>query len=236
MLTITPGYTFGATEIPNRAKLGLMVSGMSINAIDISQIDPGLIGISTAPSYVSLAAEGHMRHDYLNSLWVQTKDGEVKLFRANWGGWETLRPRLNAGNAPYAGTSKPMAASYNWKIETNGDTNASNVKANSNQNPASVDGFRHPGLDSGVSGGFARTLGRGGCFQHCTANGVNVAFGYPALVDNTANATNVNLRLQLDAGAQLGRIYSGQVMKAFVQSDARTNCMSWFYGASLANQ
>jgi hypothetical protein len=68
-----------------------MLDGGSLAGIDISQIDTSIIAIKHGDSNTSLPSEGWLWVDGINSLWVKTAFGNVKLYRAGWGGWETRR-------------------------------------------------------------------------------------------------------------------------------------------------
>jgi hypothetical protein len=95
-MTITPGYDFEQSEIPTQAKLRLMVSGMSVDNVDVSLIDTALIGFRTSDTSASLPGEGWCRLSPQGALWVQTRWGEVEWYRAGWGGLVTRR--LGCGN------------------------------------------------------------------------------------------------------------------------------------------
>lgn len=90
-MSITVGYDFAPTEVPTKELLELMTAGMSVTGIDISQISANLVGTKTEDSNVSLPGEGWMWRDPMGALWVNTRNGRCRFFRACWGGWETNR-------------------------------------------------------------------------------------------------------------------------------------------------
>lgn len=93
-MQITPGYNFEPNEVPTKAKLGLMTTGMQLRGIDISQINTNLIGYKTnGDTSVSLPGEGWLQVSPQGALWVKTRWGRVMWYRAGWGGFETIRYR-----------------------------------------------------------------------------------------------------------------------------------------------
>lgn len=94
-MQITPGYDFEPNEVPTRAKLGLMTTGMQLRGVDITQIDATLIGfLTTGDTQASLPGEGWMMVSPQGALWVKNRWGRVMWYRAGWGGFETNRYRV----------------------------------------------------------------------------------------------------------------------------------------------
>lgn len=90
-MQITPGYNFEPNEVPTRAKLGLMTTGMQVRGIDISQIATTLIGKITGDTGTSLPGEGWLQISPQGALWVKNRWGRAMFYRAGWGGMETNR-------------------------------------------------------------------------------------------------------------------------------------------------
>jgi hypothetical protein len=163
-MKITPGYDFGVTEIPTKAKIQQMLSGGELTGIDISQINTGLIGLKTADSSVSLPAEGWMWVDVQGCVWVQSRFGATKLWRGSWGGMETRRypqgapvtnPPINNDRFLY----QCAGGQVGYKTgNPSGSTLASNVFFSAAQ--CSAERFKN--LETGYSGGYTRTLLYGG--------------------------------------------------------------------------
>lgn len=108
-LSITPGYDFTVNEVPTRAKLQLMLTGMVIAGIPKESLDSSLFGISygwlTGSTMATLANEGDVLFDISGQFWVKTKNGPVNVYNTGAGGWETVRyrtadPRDTAFNNP----------------------------------------------------------------------------------------------------------------------------------------
>jgi hypothetical protein len=163
-MRITPGYDFQPTEVPTNATLQQMVAGMSITGIDIQQIDTSLQGVKVGDT-ASLPAEGWMRRDSRNGLWVQSATGPVMLWRANWGGWETVRFRTGAKLDTFGNTDVPISTGRGiLGMVPDNDSSESNcfcrpsIGLTSNQSKGQMLKY----LDTGVSGSFCRLLGRGG--------------------------------------------------------------------------
>lgn len=124
-MQITPGYNFEPNEVPTRAKLGLMTTGMQVRGIDVSQIDANLIGSKNGDTSVSLPSEGWLQVSPQGALWVQTRWGRVMWYRAGWGGFETIRYRA-IRSVTLTGFAPHRPASYFGQYGSNA-TNESNT-------------------------------------------------------------------------------------------------------------
>jgi len=89
-MIITPGYIFGTTEIPNRAKFLLQASGLGVTDIPASAFGDifSLVVSETNPTTIS--AEGMLWIDAKGNLWGRNAQGTVCV-RSVDGGWETNR-------------------------------------------------------------------------------------------------------------------------------------------------
>jgi hypothetical protein len=184
-MKITPGYDFTTTEVPTKAHLQQMISGGEVYGIDISQINSTLIGIKTADSSVSLPAEGWMWTDVAGCVWVRSRFGPVKLWRGGWGGMETRRypqgaqvinPPINNDRFLYQCAGGTL--SYKGTTPT-GATLESNVFFTASQ----ANGERFKNLETGVSGGYTRSLLYGGGWFPAQV----LTFTQPAYIRAAAN-------------------------------------------------
>lgn len=89
-MEIVPGYDFGAIEVPNRAKLGLMASGMTLTGIELSQVATTIVAAFATDGSLTSMAEGALWLDARSNLWGRTSRGIVRVRMAE-GGWETNR-------------------------------------------------------------------------------------------------------------------------------------------------
>lgn len=157
-MRITPGYTFGTNEVPTRAKLENSLLGITLTGLSASQFPTDVRGlIITATSTPSMVSEGLLWRDGIGALWVNSRWGPVKMFRANWGGWETRRVTMGASSGTLP---QPVGGGYGRVINpTTGNTVPSNVIW---QNWATGAAYMYwyP-LDTPVSGAYCRILGRG---------------------------------------------------------------------------
>ncbi len=124
-MQIIPGYDFFATETPNRAKLGLMASGMSVIDIALEQINNTLLLVTvTDGTQLSLPAEGWLWVDARNNVWGRTRNGNV-IVRKSEGGWESNRYRSGpGGTASVYSIPGEIVQFANFIVA---DTNESNV-------------------------------------------------------------------------------------------------------------
>jgi hypothetical protein len=91
MATITPGYDFGATEIPTRDKLLKQATGLQISGIPDENLANTLTReiISNTTAASNLPGEGALWCDGRGNLWGCTRWGNVQLRR--YGGGSTTR-------------------------------------------------------------------------------------------------------------------------------------------------
>lgn len=161
-MQITPGYDFSVNEIPTAAKFGLMATGMSVTGIALAQIDTTLVGVRQSDtSDISLPSEGWLWNDHIGSLWVQGRNGPVKLFRANWGGWESRRYPCGKGTTDY-GLPQPMATAIGYVGALSMVTDESNVRFHYSRY-TTYNNWLCKALDTAVSEAYVRFIGRGGC-------------------------------------------------------------------------
>lgn len=85
-MQITPGYNHEPNEVPTKAKLQLMTTGMVITGIDISQIATTLVGTKFGDTSVSLPAEGWFQISPQGMLWIKNRWGRCPVYRPGWGG------------------------------------------------------------------------------------------------------------------------------------------------------
>jgi hypothetical protein len=221
-MRITPGYTFGTNEVPTRAKLENSLLGITLTGLSASQFPTDVRGlIITATSTPSMVAEGLLWRDGIGALWVNSRWGPVKMFRANWGGWETRRVTVGAlsGTLP-----QPVGAGYGRVYNPGvGDTVASNVIF---QNMLTVGAPYHHffPLDTPVSGNYCRLLGRGAnIVYHSSAR---AATAIDEIGEFQAGATGVN-NLAFPCAANAYRI--GLLFKAAART-AKSTSVRWTPG------
>jgi hypothetical protein len=86
MSTITPGYNFGVTERVTAAKLKSFVEGLTVAALDFSEVDDSIPRFAlVSDTAFSLGPEGSMWYDTIErALWVQSELGRVILFKPGY--------------------------------------------------------------------------------------------------------------------------------------------------------
>jgi len=173
-MNITPGYNFGATEVPKNATLALSVAGMSLTGIDISQIATTILGIKHGNTDTSLPDVGWMQRDDANGIWIKTEAeitaspggefdyGRVRLFRANWGGWESNRYKMENERDTFTYSAIDISR-FRGILQPvpNNDTNPSNVFIRG-KNGAGADTMSLKTMETGLTGLHTRVAGRGG--------------------------------------------------------------------------
>ncbi len=91
LMQVTPGYTFGGTEVPTRGLLEQSLGNATLTGIAADALVSGLVGITmTDNSQTSLASEGWMWVDSRSNIWLKTRNGHVRV-RLSEGGWESVR-------------------------------------------------------------------------------------------------------------------------------------------------
>lgn len=224
-MQITPGFDFGVNEVPTQAKLQAMLSGMSITGIAIGQIATALVGSILGDTSASMPAQGWLRVDSINRVWVlDGTSNQTPIDRANWGGWETrqfwLGPKTDTWPFPAGQTNFPVSARHQLIWQTVNDSNATNIALQATVGAVTqMTALKQ--MDTGVSGSYVRVLGRGGCtgivnsggrFSHpdyINANQTLGATGYTMVrFPYTSIAPNAGLALQaLFAPAGLGLLW-----------------------------
>lgn len=237
-MTITPGYDFTINEVPTKAKFTAMLAGISLTAIDVVQISANLIGETIGDTSASMPLEGWLRVDPAGGIWVITASNvsepaaQVKIDRANWGGWETLRFRCGVKTDtwpfPAGQTNFPINTRAQLSFATINDSNESNCVLS-----ATVGGVTQmiavKLLDTGVSGYRVRTLMRGAVPGLVTGNFTD----HPQSINSnqTQGATNYTYvgfpitSIAPNAGLGLQRPVSGTGIR-----------LNWLYGAYMAEQ
>lgn len=227
-MNITPGYNFSVNEVPTRGLLQTMVAGMSVTGIDVEQISSALATLTLGETgATNTGTEGKLRVDNCGSLWVCVAQGEVKLWRANWGGWETRRIRVGAGQTPWNASPFPPVARGILGTSPVGDTSPSNVYfqpyvgANAQTNTWKL-------LETTSSGSYGRILGRGGFLGAATlAN----RLGFPDYMDTYQAAGSAPF---IPRALPLVAIYSVSCL-GLKQLQSST-FMAWLFGASMGEQ
>jgi len=160
-MSITPGYDFGADEVPTQALFHRMLDSATLTGISITQIDTSLIGIKLSDSDVSLPSEGWIWADQLGCLWVKSRWGNVRVFRGSYGGQETIRYQRGANTrAPYREPVDIMEPGYRIVYDNTvyggaSDTTPSSVRLR-NDWPVLGDKGLYKGLETGVSDAYVR--------------------------------------------------------------------------------
>ncbi len=143
-MNIVPGYDFSVNEIPTRAKLGLMASGMSLTGISLDQIDGSVIVVTvTDGTQTSLPAIGWLWVDGRANIWGRTEFGNV-IVRKSEGGWESNR-------IPYAPGGTASVISIPGEIVQfstlgPGNTNATSCRLSIVSGGSSTGGTWHVGV------------------------------------------------------------------------------------------
>lgn len=156
---IVPGYDFGQTEIPTQANFFQMTAGMTITGVDQSYIDSAVIGIKSEDSAVSLPSEGWLWLGPDGSLWVNTRWGPSRVYRANWGGQETKRYMV--GNDIRAAYRHPIDMwEPGFRIRFQGSTDNTEPSSVHLQHdyPINGDNYLAKHLDTAVSGAHCNVL------------------------------------------------------------------------------
>lgn len=95
---ITPGYDFGTTEVPTRAKFFQQAQGLGITNVQFDDVNQALIasygGEVSGTTGASMPGEGYLWTDPAGNTWIETVDGPVRINR-NDGGWESMRWNCN---------------------------------------------------------------------------------------------------------------------------------------------
>lgn len=91
-LTITPGYDFGANEVPTASSWGKQASDVQLKDIPLSSVDSDLsvVGLQGSSSASNLPNEGSLWVDHQTNVWGRTRWGAVKV-RMYGGAIETNR-------------------------------------------------------------------------------------------------------------------------------------------------
>jgi hypothetical protein len=229
-MQITPGYDFTANEVPTVSKLTTMVAGMSITGIDMSQVAATLLGEVLGDTGASMPLVGWLRSDALGALWVRTNNGQVRVYRANWGGWESNRFRAGAGDNNVVGWDADT------KINTirgrilnfpSNDTNESNLYIwPTGGATAHISSLK--ALDSAASGSPMRLVGRGGC-PVIVKQADRSSYGMPAYLEYATFASNYGIEsLPVDPGTTP---HLGFALRQL--SSGRS--LAWIWGATLSH-
>lgn len=160
-MQITPGYDFGVNEVPTYAKFQLMINGMSITGIAEAQVSALLVTerFLDVTTSLSLAAEGFLNRDQRGRLWVKSRNGMVQLYRAGWGGWESIRYPAFAAVDTYNYPINQMGPIGQLRSHTTDQTTESSVGYRPG---TSIGKFIAKNADTMVSGGFGRLVCYGG--------------------------------------------------------------------------
>lgn len=220
-MRIVPGYTFAINDTPTRAQLEASLLGLTLTGLTASQFPAGVNGLIITATSTPSMSEGNMWRDGIGSLWVNSRWGPVKIFRANWGGWETRRVTASvlSGTLP-----QPVGASYGRVYNpTVGDTAVSNVVYQSMLTVGAPYHHFTP-LDTPVSGAYCRLLGRGGDIAY--HNIARFTTGIDELGEYQAGASGVN-NVVFPCTANAYRI--GLVLKAAART-AKSTSVRWTPG------
>lgn len=241
-MNITPGYDFTVNEVPTRGKLYQMVAGMSLTGIDLSQIDTNLVGIKLGDTATSLPEVGWMQVDGINCLWVKTEAnitsspggevdyGRVKIFRGNWGGWETNRLKTENERDTFTYSAIDIGRHRGIiQVVPNNDTNPSNMFLRG-KTGGSTDTHSVKNLETGLTGLHTRTLMRGG---HVAITRWALRTGYPDYVGifHSVGVTDYNTQAFPSINATLGSKNRGMATR-----QTGPAFLFWAHGATLVTQ
>lgn len=240
-MIITPGYDFGAHEVPTHAKLEQMVDGMSITGIDIDQIDSTLIGIKVGETDVSLPAAGWLRSDALNALWVRGTHGDVQIYRANYGGLES-RGRFPFKGRRYDtafGTSAQRSIAHGYLYFDASDTRPSicEVYPTPGHTPCGIKILETAWTSESLT--WPRIVLRGG-FEGIALNETNNRNGWVEYFNpnNGAGVSTYGIipRPQTNKTLPIGGVMTAQVDRTQGAAIINSTFLGWLFGLNLQAQ
>ncbi len=236
-MRIIPGYDFTQFAVPTKATLQQMLSGASVTAIDITQINTALIGSVLGDTSASMPLEGWLRTDNLNCIWVKDQNGaQIRVDRASWGGWETRRLLLGAKADTFPYDSPARTYSLAARVEplwiTVNDTGPTNIVFEGSVG-ANTLMMNLKCLETALSGFPTRVLGRGGCIILVNTGG---RFSHPDYMNanQTLGSTAYSMvRFPYTAIAPNGGV-ALQALPSFLGGG--NGALAWSFGAYLAAQ
>lgn len=237
-MQITPGYNFEPNEVPTRAKLTLMVSGMQVRGIDIGQIATDLVGVKlTGDTQCSLPAEGWLMRSPQGTMWVQSRHGRVPWWRGNWGGMEGKRfSAISAAVGLVGSSARPCTL---WSAHPTGSAPSTSESCTAFAY-AAPSGNNHRSrfrvLDSAASCVITRFLLFGGnVFPEALSMGVagNVRFQLYEEIGGTAN-DSMQGRTVPYSSSGLADLTSGVGLKLDTcVTTAYVRDLGWHYGPAM---